>query len=286
MININYLFYFSSENLDVFEIKRLDLGPIASLSEIYKWLAYSKVSQTLWELDFKSMHKSDDYQYRLFMEGHLRFNDHEADFKILGQDYKLLNISKVKVASSFDSKISAFIEHSPQAELRNLKPSDIKHFRNWIKDEEVIRYSMTKFHSLKDDQDIQTWYLNTLLDAKSWQWGIVDPQNKELIGYIGIAGINKIDNNGEFFIFIGNKNYWGKKLATKLTPQIVKKAFADLNLHRIFLTASSDNPGAVKAYEKAGFIHEGIMRDAFFRNGQFSNKLIMGILKEEMDKKN
>ena len=282
MIDINYLFYFSSETLDVFEIKRQDLGPNASLSQIYKWLAYSKLSQTIWELDFKSMEKTEEYQYRTFMESHLKFNDHEAEFTVLGKSFKLLNVSKVEISPSFNSMVSDFITH-PQAEnLRHLKPSDIHYFRDWIKDEEVIRYSMTKFHTLKDEHDIENWYLSTLLDAKTWQWGIIDPRSKELIGYIGIAGINKIDNNGEFFIFIGNKNYWGKKIATQLTPQIVKQAFAELDLHRIFLTASSDNPGAIKAYEKAGFIHEGIMREAFFRNGQFSDKLIMGVLKHEM----
>lgn len=282
MININYLYYFSSETLDVFEIKRPDLGPNASLSQIYKWLAYSKISQTLWELDFKSMEKSEEYEQRTFVEGHLKFNQHQAEFKLLGKTFELLNVSKVEVAPSFNSMVSDFIKH-PQAEnLRHLKPSDIHFFKDWIKDEEVIRYSMTKFHALKDDHDIENWFLSTLTDAKTWQWGIIDPHNKELIGYVGIAGINKVDNNGEFFIFIGNKQFWGKKIATHLTPQIVKQAFAELDLHRIFLTASSDNPGAVKAYEKAGFIHEGIMRDAFFRNGQFSDKLIMGILKEEM----
>lgn len=282
MIDINYLFYFSSETIDVFEIKRLDLGPNSSLSQIYKWIAFSKHSQTLWELDFKSMEKTDQFHFRTFLEGSLKFDEHEAEFKVLGKEFKLLNVSKVEVSSSFNSMVSDFLMQKHDENLRHLRPADIHYFKDWIRDEEVIRYSMTKFHSLSTDEDIQSWYFSTLADAKTWQWGIIDPATKELIGYVGIAGINKIDNNGEYFIFIGNKNYWGKKIATNLTPKIVKWAFQELDLHRIFLTASSDNPGAVKAYEKAGFIHEGIMREAFFRNGSFSDKIIMGVLKEEL----
>jgi RimJ/RimL family protein N-acetyltransferase len=66
-----------------------------------------------------------------------------------------------------------------------------------------------------------------------------------------------------------------------LTKQIVRMGFEDLNLHRIFLTASSNNSGAIRAYEKAGFIHEGRMREAFYRNNEFSDKMFMGILKNE-----
>jgi RimJ/RimL family protein N-acetyltransferase len=64
-----------------------------------------------------------------------------------------------------------------------------------------------------------------------------------------------------------------------VTPQIVDWGFTKLGLHRVFLTASSDNPGALKAYEKAGFVFEGRMKDAFFRTGKFSDKVIMGILR-------
>ncbi len=59
---------------------------------------------------------------------------------------------------------------------------------------------------------------------------------------------------------------------------MINYGFNELGLHRIFLTASSDNPGALKAYERAGFKIEGLMREAFFRNNKYSDKVIMGII--------
>jgi hypothetical protein len=66
---------------------------------------------------------------------------------------------------------------------------------SWIQDPLVISYSLKKFHSM-------------ILDSKTCQFSIVDKNSMAIIGYAGIAGINDIDKNGEFFILIGEKKYW------------------------------------------------------------------------------
>lgn len=166
--------------------------------------------------------------------------------------------------------------------FRDLNHSDIQFFNQWIFDPEVIRYSMTKFHRISNLEQAEDWFKTTLADSKSYQVGIVASDTDKLIGHAGIAGLNEIDHNGEYFIFIGDKNYWGKGIASSVTKKIVAHGFLKLNLHRILLTASSKNLGAIKAYEKAGFKHEGKMRDAFFRNNEYSDKIIMGILREDL----
>lgn len=47
------------------------------------------------------------------------------------------------------------------------------------------------------------------------------------------------------------------------------------------LTVSAKNIGAIKAYTNANFKVEGIMRQAFYRDGEFHNKIIMSILRDE-----
>lgn len=165
--------------------------------------------------------------------------------------------------------------------MRPLHLTDVSSFKEWIFDPEVIRYSMTKFHRIKSADEVEAWFLETLKDRRCYQVGLIDPKTQELIGYAGIAGINEIDGNGEYFIFIGSKAHWGKGIASEVTKRIVDHGFRELKLHRIFLTASSSNPGAIRAYEKAGFKHEGRMREAFYRNGQYSDKVVMGILRAE-----
>ncbi|WP_291566097.1 MULTISPECIES: GNAT family N-acetyltransferase [unclassified Clostridium] len=165
--------------------------------------------------------------------------------------------------------------------LRDLQPSDKEYFFSWIKDKEVIRYSLSTFQKMKSNDEISNWFDKLLLDKSSCNQAIVDNSNEKLIGYAGIVQISEINLSGEYFIFIGDKSYHGKGVGTFVTKEIVKYGFEDLGLNRIMLTASEKNVGALKAYTKANFKTEGIMRQAFYRDGSFHDKIIMGILKEE-----
>jgi RimJ/RimL family protein N-acetyltransferase len=61
----------------------------------------------------------------------------------------------------------------------------------------------------------------------------------------------------------------------------LKYGFNTLNLNRIFLHVFETNPRAIRAYEKAGFSHEGRKRQAEFKNGTYVDILMMSVLKDE-----
>jgi RimJ/RimL family protein N-acetyltransferase len=56
-------------------------------------------------------------------------------------------------------------------------------------------------------------------------------------------------------------------------------AFGLLNLHRLYACVYSDNIGALRFFEKRGWEHEGVMRDASFWNYRFRNVEIWAKLK-------
>jgi len=49
----------------------------------------------------------------------------------------------------------------------------------------------------------------------------------------------------------------------------------ELGLHRIWLTVSEFNYGGIKSYKNLGFIEEGRMKDACFRDKKFHDKIVM-----------
>ena len=57
--------------------------------------------------------------------------------------------------------------------------------------------------------------------------------------------------------------------------------FASLRLERIWLDVFDFNPGARRVYERVGFLHEGVLRPAIFREGQFFDDHRMAILSGE-----
>jgi RimJ/RimL family protein N-acetyltransferase len=63
--------------------------------------------------------------------------------------------------------------------------------------------------------------------------------------------------------------------------QLLRHAFQDLNLHRVWLRVLSDNEPAIHLYTKLGFIHEGRSRDVVFKNGKYADLLHMSILDKE-----
>lgn len=163
--------------------------------------------------------------------------------------------------------------------LNPLTPENLSSFYKWIRDEEAIIYSLSVFQKMKTDRQIEDWYTQLISDSKNSNHGIFI--DGVFVGYAGICSISHTNKSGEYFIFIGDKHYWGKGVGTEVTQQIVKKGFEELNLNRIMLTVSRPNTAGVKAYERAGFVHEGRFRQACLRNGKYHDKLVMSILKSE-----
>lgn len=165
--------------------------------------------------------------------------------------------------------------------LRNLEETDIEHFYSWINAKEVIKYSLSAFQNMRNINEVAFWYDGLLSDESSYTQIIINDDNKNVIGYAGIAKIDKVNFSGEYFILIGDKSYHNKGIGAHVTKEIIKIGFEELNLNRIMLTVFEKNIGAFKAYCNAGFKIEGTLRQVSYRNNEFHNKIIMSILKQE-----
>lgn len=289
MINhIKYLYFLRNDECEVIEVKRLDQEENALPENMYKWLFHDRRSGKIVEFDFKSMKSSEGNEQREFINASLRFNKCSGELILFDKKSELANLpieeiscETKKAIADYFSLLKSFDNYNhPSHSYRSLKFSDADCFYMWVKDEEVIRYSLTKFHEMSSQSEILKWFLGMLTDKKCFSVGVCSPLGS-LIGHTGIAGINKVDQNGEYFIFLGDKNYWRKGIASITTKDIANFGLDKLQLHRVFLTASSANEGALRAYKSAGFIEEGSMRDAFFRNNQYSDKVFMGIVKSK-----
>jgi RimJ/RimL family protein N-acetyltransferase len=165
--------------------------------------------------------------------------------------------------------------------LARMQPEEGACFYPWIADPEVIRYSLSSFQTMKTPAQIDHWFAATLREETSLNLGIYLQETNALIGYAGLSNLSATNQSGEYFILIGEKAYWGKGVGTAVTKQVLTLGFAEHCLNRIMLTVSESNVGGLKAYTKAGFVVEGRLRAACYRNGQFHDKIVMSILKAE-----
>jgi RimJ/RimL family protein N-acetyltransferase len=136
--------------------------------------------------------------------------------------------------------------------------------------EEALRYGLPSY----DRPRLERW-------VSGLRGGIIllALDGKRVIGVAVVFGRSnpRLKGVGEFFTYI-HQEYHGKGLGTFLARTILEEV-KRRGFHRVTLQVVADNAGAVKAYERAGFVHEGRLKDAFFDDDEsYHDELIMGII--------
>jgi methionyl-tRNA formyltransferase/L-amino acid N-acyltransferase YncA len=112
-------------------------------------------------------------------------------------------------------------------------------------------------------------------------FGIRLRKTNALIGTCQLHSINYVHRTAELQIRSGNVAQRGHGYNKEATHLLLDFAFKDLNLRRVYLHVFSSNITAIRTYEKAGFIEEGVLRKAAHIDGQYVDVNIMGILRED-----
>ncbi len=112
-------------------------------------------------------------------------------------------------------------------------------------------------------------------------FAVVDRASDSHIGNVGLYAINWVSRLAEFRIAIGEKNYWGRGYGTEATRLTLAYGFRHLNLNCIFLGVNAEHTAAIRSYQKAGFVHEGGMRQIIYRNGRYYDGVRMSVLRDE-----
>jgi len=165
--------------------------------------------------------------------------------------------------------------------LRGLEKSDLTgNMFQWANDPEVTHYMFMGAMPNTIEQ-LEEEYEQLAKSSKDVVFAIIDKKLETHIGNVGLYLINYISRAGEFRIIVGEKEYWNKGYGTEATKLTVDYGFERLNLNCIFLGVNAEHLSAIKAYENAGFVKEGAMRQMIYRNGRYYDAVRMSILREE-----
>lgn len=162
--------------------------------------------------------------------------------------------------------------------LRALEESDLERCYRWVNDPEVTEHLTLRF-PMSTQQERQ-WLLQASSGDgdKSFAIEAADGQH---IGNIGLHRINYLDRNAELGILIGEKGHWNQGYGTDAILTLLKFAFEEMNLHRVYLRVDANHPRAIRCYEKCGFMREGTLRHATYRRGRYQDQHIMSVLADE-----
>lgn len=164
--------------------------------------------------------------------------------------------------------------------LAAFRPEDAEIAARWTEDGEYQRQLDTDFARPSTAQE-QAEMLNSRRSPNSVTFALRTLEGDRLIGFVALHSIEWNNQCGTLSIGIGEPEYCGQGLGLEALQLILNYAFNELNLYRVGLDVIGDNERALRAYRKAGFIEEGRLRAAVYRDGRRNDRVMMSILRDE-----
>lgn len=117
---------------------------------------------------------------------------------------------------------------------------------------------------------------------KAISFMIVEKENGKTVGQTALVRPDWVSRAATFYILLLDKAFWGRGLGREATELLVRYAFNELNLNRVQLHVNTENTRARKVYEDLGFVVEGTLRQAMYKQGRYYDFFVMSILREEI----
>jgi len=115
----------------------------------------------------------------------------------------------------------------------------------------------------------ENWIRTKVETGQVVQMIICDLVTDKPLGSVYIRDIDRQHNKAEYGIFIGEPSARGRGIGTAAAGLMLSYCFEEEGLHRIYLRALSGNEQAIRSYEKAGLVKEGLLKDDVCIDGQY-----------------
>lgn len=169
--------------------------------------------------------------------------------------------------------------------LRTPKASDARDIQKRVNDRDVSKYlAVVPYpYSMHDALEFIK-NCNNRKDKKThYSLGIIEREEKELIGVISLRKIDFKNRRAEIGYWIG-KDHWRQGYGSEALDTILKYAFNDLKLNKIYAQVIAPNKPSYKLLEKKGFKREGIFKKQEKKGNKFLDVYAYGLLKEDYKK--
>ena len=148
----------------------------------------------------------------------------------------------------------------------------------WMHSENVVGFLANNFSKMKLE-DCVAFIKESKQDEDNVHLAICD-DNDEYLGTVSLKHIDRRNKNAEYAISTREKAH-GTGAAQLGTKEILRMAFEDLGLHRIYLNVIDENKRADRFYQKMGFRPEGTFAEHLYLRGQYWNLKWYGMTADE-----
>lgn len=162
--------------------------------------------------------------------------------------------------------------------IRPYKMNDAELWQKWDTDPEVQMF-MPEPRTGVQDISAQYEYINECENDEDGFYWSIETIDGITIGTVALTEFNEYHGLANLGIVIGDKNYWGKGVATEVVTAVVHYAFEHLNIFSISAEVEEGNIPMMKTLEKVGFKQDGLFESARVKNKQRINVHHFSIVK-------
>lgn len=163
----------------------------------------------------------------------------------------------------------------PPVRFVPLSVDHLPHVMTWVNDREVMQYFANRQTDISEVEERH--YLEYLLASKNDRaWSVLDGDT-----YVGQVSINQIywpARNGRVFLVV-RKSMQGRGYGTAMLRGLVRLAWEELDLHKLWLIVRKDNRPSQAMYLKNGFDFEGVLRDEYHVGGRYHDMVRMAVVR-------
>jgi len=164
--------------------------------------------------------------------------------------------------------------------LRDVTPLDVDDtFLAWNADADICVPLNLEPRQVTREDFLE--YLRGFDNANRFLIGIFDSATDAAIGYYMIL-VDRAHRNATFHVAIGNKEYWGKGIVGE-TRAALLDFFFERGIEKAVGMPLTGNAAAIRAYEKQGWVQEGLLRGNCLSvvDGSRLDQYTYGLLKSE-----
>ncbi|MDE6583122.1 MAG: GNAT family N-acetyltransferase [Clostridia bacterium] len=113
----------------------------------------------------------------------------------------------------------------------------------------------------------------------NYDFAIVLKETKQLIGSVSVSFIDKDNKHGELGCWIA-KDFWHKGYMTESLKRVIRFAFEELKLHKVYAKHYVENIASGKGIQKSGLTFVGILKDHVLKDGVYHDNALYEIMNE------
>ena len=162
--------------------------------------------------------------------------------------------------------------------LREQKEEDALYFNYWFNQPDIMfKCGFDKPTTLEEEKE----YINVYHKAEDCVWYTICDLEGNVIGETGLLRMFPTWHTTDLTMIIPDPKNQHKGYGTEAMKIMLDKAFNQYDMNRVSIGVVGLNTNAIEFYKKIGFKQEGIQEQGYYYHGEYSDFVMMRILRSE-----